>query len=64
MTLILTIFCCLLISVLAFAVTLWLQVHGAGLKSWLLGPFRAWTGMNETRRPRPWRKYLRHESSQ
>lgn len=29
----------------------WLGAHGVG--HWLLGPFRAWTGLGETRRPKP-----------
>ena len=43
----------LLLPLLTFAATLWLQLHGHALKAWLLEPFRAWTGLNETRRPKP-----------
>lgn len=49
---ILTILGFLVISLLAFAATLWLQVHWHSLKDWLLGPFRAWTGLDRTRKPK------------
>lgn len=31
----------------------WLEARQAGLRSWLLGPFRRWAGLDETRRPKP-----------
>lgn len=37
------------IGVAAAATTLWLQAHWRPILSWLLAPFRAWIGLDETR---------------
>lgn len=40
------------VALLAFAAALWWQVHWLDLKNWLLAPFRSWTGLDDSRRPK------------
>lgn len=42
-----------LVGVLALVVKLLAGLQRRGVGEWLLAPFRAWTGMDETRRPKP-----------